>query len=293
MTSEEEAIYTSAAGGTGKQRKKTRKITHGLYFYGDLYSLAAKLYEMMDKNREKIFPLMPKTSSKTGAIHVIGQWLADRWIMYNSADIHNIRMEGAGLVRFIHSPDYVGRDQYFILTQSSAMEFLFTRYGVRGEQKQMTIDDKVGGAGILFCEDVRFYIQDMIGASRASKSRSVLDEAGARKLAGMNRLYANFIDPEVIVNLPDDWNSEENKMSVDEINGEGAFKQFGVFNPNNRARIVLLWSKSDIAGIFAKVLSKYNTAGKVYKGYGRRHRISCIVWGLGRSTSGATQTMEA
>ena len=133
----------------------------------------------------------------------------------------------------------------------------------------MTIDDKVGVAGILFCEDVRFYIQDMIGASRASKSRSVLDEAGARKLAGMNRLYANFIDPEVIVNLPDDWNSEENKTSVDEINGEGAFNQFGVFNPNNRARIVLLWSKSDIAAIFAKVLSEYNTAMEKYtKGMG-------------------------
>ena len=68
MTSAEEAIYSCAASGAGKQRKKTRKITHGLYFFGDLYSLAAELYEMMDKNREEIFPHLPKTSSKTGAI---------------------------------------------------------------------------------------------------------------------------------------------------------------------------------------------------------------------------------
>ena len=85
MTSEEEAIYTSAAGGTGKQRKKTRKITHGLYFYGDLYSLAAELYEMMDKNCEKIFPLLLKMSSNTGAIHDFDA------VISNGVSVHSLR----------------------------------------------------------------------------------------------------------------------------------------------------------------------------------------------------------
>jgi hypothetical protein len=30
-----------------------------------------------------------------------------------------------------------------------------------------------------------------------------------------------------------EWNSDENAASIDEINGEDAFEQFGMFNPNN------------------------------------------------------------
>lgn len=76
-------------------------------------------------------------------------------------------MEGAGFMDLINSPDYTNHPNYYILTQSTTMEFLFNRYGVKGEEKQMTVDDKVCLAGILFCDDVRFYIEDMIGMSKS------------------------------------------------------------------------------------------------------------------------------
>ncbi len=47
----------------------------------------------------------------------------------------------------------------------------------------MTIDDKmVCVTGLLFCDDIQFYIKDMIGTSRASKLCAVLDEASARNI---------------------------------------------------------------------------------------------------------------
>lgn len=244
MTPSEEITYGHS--GVGKAKKKTRKITYGgkngdnddrPQFFGDLYSLLVELYEMMDKNGEMIFPHVPKTTSKTSATHAIGYWIADRRIKYNYTDVHSIGMEGAGFMDLINSPDYINRPNYYILTQSTTMEFLFNRYGVKGEEKRMTVDDKVRLAGILFRDDMRFYIEDMIGMPRSSKSRSVLDEASAKKLAGMKLLHSHFIDKEVVVNLPEEWNTVANKISVDEINGEGAFDQFGFFNLNNQRRV--------------------------------------------------------
>jgi hypothetical protein len=272
MTPAEEITYGNGVGGKGK--KKTRKITYGgidepSRFYGDLYSLSTELFEKLDKLRETHFPHLPKQTSKSTAVHAIGQWIAKRRIAYCRADVHNIGSDGDGFMRFIDSPNYSESEQYYILTQSTTMEFLFSRYGVKGEEKRMTIDDKVRVAGIIFRDDLRFYLEDMIGTSRASKSRAVLDEASAKKLAGMKRLHEHFIDTEVVVNLPDEWNTDENRTSVDEINGEGMFDQFGLFNPNNPARIALLWTQSDVASIFAKVLSEYNAAMEKYtKGTG-------------------------
>jgi hypothetical protein len=42
---------------------------------------------------------------------------------------------------------------FFVLTQSTAWEYLFHLYGAKGEQKAITVDDKVRVAGILFQED--------------------------------------------------------------------------------------------------------------------------------------------
>ena len=100
---------------------------------------------------------------------------------------------------------------------------------------------------------MQFYLEDMIGTLQANRLCVVLDEASRRKLAGMKHLHKYFIDKEVTVDLPNEWNSLENQTSVDEINGE----QFGKFNPNNHACIALLWMQSDVASIFAKVTSKY------------------------------------
>ena len=39
-------------------------------------------------------------------------------------------------------------------TSIMAMEFLFSQYSVKGEQKVVTVDDKVHDAGIIFHEEM-------------------------------------------------------------------------------------------------------------------------------------------
>ena len=55
---------------------------------------------------------------------------------------------------------------FFVRTQSTTWEYLFHLYGAKGEQKVATVDDKVRVVGIIFQEDIRPFIQDMIGTSR-------------------------------------------------------------------------------------------------------------------------------
>ena len=264
MTSAEEAIYFVA----GKPKKKTRRITYGNRFFADLYTLSSMVYELMNNNRESKFPNLPKTSSKTGCIHLIGQWIAEKRIRYERGDIHSIGRD-VGFMDLIQSPTFAQCDQYYVLTQSEMLEFLFKRYGVKGEEKVATVDDKIRVAGIIFREEMRPFLPDMIGITRGSKVRAVLDAASGRKQFGLNRLYEQFIDPEVEIDLPTNWNTAENQQSVDEINGEGAFEQFGSFSANNLARIVLPWSQADINAIFGKVATEYNNAMEKYmKGTG-------------------------
>ena len=266
MSDGEVLLYGSGAGN--KPKKKTRKITHGRFFYTDLYILSADLYDMMHRNRDMIFPQLPKPSSRTTCIHAIGHWIAEKRIRYDRGDIHNIG-DDVGFLDVIRSPEYADKSQYYILTQSSTMEFLFGRYGVKGEQKAITVDDKVHVAGIIFCEEMRQYIPDLIGTSRGSKVRAVLDAAPGRKLYAMTRLMEKFIDPEVVVEIPPKWNTIKNKKSVDKVNGEGAFDRFGTFVPNNLARIALPWTQTEVSAIFVKMLAEYNaTMEKYTKGTG-------------------------
>jgi hypothetical protein len=233
VAEEEQYLPTKA-----KHKKKTRMIAQssasGNFFYSLIYQLAAQIYDRMDAHRIVTFPQLPKTSSKTATIHKIGQWVAKKRIRYDRADIHNIGNE-VGFMDLIQSPEYEDRAHFFVLTQAAMWEYVFSIYGVKGEQKLITVHDKVRVAGIVFLEDMRPFIEDMIGTSRASSVRAVLDAAPARKLYAMNRLHEKFIDREVVIHVPPNWENVENMMSVNEINGDGAFEKFGHFNPNNPA----------------------------------------------------------
>jgi hypothetical protein len=102
----------------------------------------------------------------------------------------------------------------------------------------------------------------------------------------MNRLHERFIDREVVIHIPPGWETVDNMVSVDEINGEGAFEKFGNFNPNNEARIALDWTVADVTAIFAKVLSEYNSAMEKYTkgtGGGSGSHAMFAVWDEARS----------
>jgi hypothetical protein len=111
--------------------------------------------------------------------------------------------------------------------------------------------------------------------------RAVLDAAPGRKLYAMNWLHEQFIDSEVVIQIPPDWNSAENITSVDEINGDGTFESFGHFNANNLARIKLPWSQPEVRAIFVQVLTEYNAAMEKYTkgtGGGSGTRALFAVW---------------
>ena len=135
-----------------KPKKKTRMIAHssedGSFFYSLLYQLAVTLFDRMNCYR-MTFPHLPKQSSKTATIHKIGQWIAKKRIRYERADIHNIGIE-VGFMDFILSPTYADQMHFFVLTQSATWEYLFHLYGAKGEQKAVTVDDKVRVVGIIF-----------------------------------------------------------------------------------------------------------------------------------------------
>ena len=81
-------------------------------------------------------------SSKTATIHKIAQWVSKKQIRYDQADIHNIGNE-VGFMDLIQSPEYADRTHFFVLMQSAMWEYVFGIYGVKGEQKVVTVDNKV------------------------------------------------------------------------------------------------------------------------------------------------------
>ncbi len=132
---------------------------------------------------------------------------------------------------------------------------------MEGETKEATRDDKIRVAGIVFGELCK-YIPDMLGSLRGSKIRAELDAAASRKLAGFCALHTKFIDKEVVITLPEKWTSEEKKCLIDGLTHQGLYDQFGTFDPNNAAQIVLNWMQKDVSGIFGKVTLEYQECMK-------------------------------
>ncbi len=176
--------------------------------------------------------------------------------------MHSIGVDG-GLIEMINGAEYAGRQHFYILLQQELLELMFEKYGVEGETREATTDNKIRVAGIVF-DELHEYILDMLGSSRGSKIRAELDAAAARKLASVCAFYTKFIYKEVVVRLPDKWMSEETKNSIDGLTRQGLYDQFGTFDPNNAARIALNWMQKDVSGIFGKVVLEYQECMKKY-----------------------------
>ncbi len=176
--------------------------------------------------------------------------------------MHSIGVDG-GLIKMINSAEYAGRQHFYILLQQKLLELLFEKYGVEGETKEAITDNKIQVAGINF-DELRECIPDMLGSLRRSKIRAELDAAASRKLANFCALYTKFIDKEVVVRLLDKWMLEETKNSIDGLTHQGLYDQFGIFDPNNAARIALHWTQKDVSGIFGKVVLEYQECMKKY-----------------------------
>ncbi len=114
--------------------------------------------------------------------------------------MHSIGVDG-GLIEMINSAEYAGRQHFYILLLQKLLELLFEKYGVEGETKEATTDNKIRVVGIVF-DELCEYILDMLGSSRGSKIRAELDAAASRKLASFRLLYTKFIDKQSCRHAP-------------------------------------------------------------------------------------------
>jgi hypothetical protein len=185
-----------------KPKKKYKNVAHGGYFYPELYSLAGNILALLETKRLEYFPRLPASQKNmSNTIHIIGKLIADCQFSCTRGDVHSIEVDG-GSIKMIDSAEYAGRQHFCILSQQKLLELLFEKYGVEGETKEATTDDKIRVAGIVFGK-LRKHIPDMLGSSRGSKIKAELDAAASRKLAGFRALYTKFIDKEVVVMLPE------------------------------------------------------------------------------------------
>ena len=246
------------------KKRWTRKVAHANYFYSQLYNLASEVYDRL-QNDSSFFPNLGK--NKTGTIHSIGKLIANRRILKSRADLHSLPAgEEGDTVQCTHMPEYAGQNQFYFLSQREVLLFCHQKFGnSRLEMtKNFTLDDKVRVAGICFCEaGVREYLSDMLGKSKGG-DRGAIDAARGRKSAGFLLLHQNFTDPEVVVPIPEEWEREETRNEIDRLRGAGTFDEHGQFDPNNRIRIALPWSPTEVEVIFKTLTLEYNKAMKLY-----------------------------
>jgi hypothetical protein len=99
-------------------------------------------------------------------------------------------------------------------------------------------------------------------------NRQTLDVWKAKQRATIHTIHAKFIDPEVIVTLPDTWTAGEAKEKVDSLCGDGIYDELS-FDPNNQERIHIPWTEKDVKAMVAKVLTAYTKVMNDYtKGTG-------------------------
>jgi hypothetical protein len=247
-----------------KRKKKYKNIAHGGYFYPQLYSLAGSVLALLETKRLEYFPCLPASQKNmSNTIHIIGKMIAHQQFSCTRGDVHSIGVDG-GLMDLINSVlEYAGRQRFYILSQQKLLELLLEKYGVEGETKEATTDDKIQVASIVFSELCE-YMTDMFGSSRESKIRAELYTAASRKLAGFCAMYTKFIDKEVIVTLPEKWTLEDTKCSIDGLTHPDLYEQYETFDPNNVAQIALNWTQKGVSGIFGMVVLEYQECRKRY-----------------------------
>ncbi len=161
----------------------------------------------------RIFSTSSGTTKKmSNIIHIIGKLIANRQFSCARGDVHSIGVDG-DLIELINSVEYPGRQQFYILLQQKLLELLFEKYGVEGETKEATMDNRIQVASTFFSE-MGEYVPDMLGSLRGSKVRAELDAAVSRKLAGFCVLYTKFLDKEVIVKIPNQRSTSPKQYST-------------------------------------------------------------------------------
>lgn len=249
------------------KRRKAHFVANAERFYPDLWKLAVAVHKIIEANKTD-FPRL--TINESNARHAIGLYIAKHRRFCARADINNIN----DIDFHIHANTMENKDRrnLYHLLQTDLLRTLHNMWGhsVGEIMKKITVDDKVRLFGIIFNNpDVREYIPDLTMKSKSEGNRRGLDGNNPRRAAAIKLILANFIDPEVEVQLPPKWLEDTTREAIDNQKGAGTFEAYGKFNPNDSSRMKLPWTEQHIKTIFSTVMTEYNAAMVEYtKGTG-------------------------
>jgi hypothetical protein len=167
-------------------------------------------------------------------------------------------------------------DSAYFLTQASVLKHFKCKWGQSlPDIMKPTVNDKIRVAMLLFSDDIREFLPDILSKTKSAPSgsnntgnRPNLDACNSRKKRGKLLLLNAFKDPDVVAKLPSAW--KDAGEYIDEKLGEGAFQEFGQFDPNDQSRITLPWNDKSVDIIFKVLMKEFNAAALQWtKGTGR------------------------
>ncbi len=160
-------------------------------------------------------------------------------------------------MELFNSDEFVTMDRLFVLPQRDVISVCHSNYGKVAESRGPTTDDKVRALGICMTnEDIRELVPDMLGKTKGGK-HAELDAAASKSRQGFHLLHAQFVDLEVVVTLPAQWDDPATARTVDDKFGAGIFEEHAQFDPNNDSRIKLPWLVKEVQAIFKLVAKEY------------------------------------
>ena len=243
-----------------KAKTFTRKILHDYKLSSDLYTLAEKIHKTWESNKDVHFEKLP--NSATSNIHHIGTWIASKRCLVCKADFHTPQAEQ-------HQLEFVGElGNVYFLSQADVIKHFKCKWGQSIiDTMKHTLNDKVRLGLLLFHDDIREYVPDMLSKTKAAPNgsnntdnRTNYDACSSRKKRGKQLLLNLFKDADVQVQFPSAWKASAAREFIDKKKGVGWYSENAIFNPNDKSRIELPWTSKSLDVVYAKFFKEYNAS---------------------------------
>jgi len=205
------------------------------------------------------------TSTKSNAVHPIGQFIANNRIKVPRGDFHTHQSEE--FQALLKDDDYKDKDVIYYLPQREMLNHFFGTWGVDfSALLKPTVDDKLRLLGIVLThEEMKDYIPDIMDKRRGEGGWQPIDSASSRARAAWPILLRLFTDADVKVLFPGKWIEDEFKQRINDKAGDPDFySNHGNFNPNNKERMALPWDTKTIKFVFKDGHTDYEGMMKYY-----------------------------
>jgi hypothetical protein len=256
------------------KQKKTKNIARSVLYnyklHREIYKLALQLYKKWHEAKDDHFTDLPK--NETNAVHMIGKYILEKRQLVPKAQYSTYCLANDG----VDNPNVASAqdqivfarelDSAYLLTQASVLKHFKCKWGQSlADIMKPTINDKARVSLLLYSDDLREYVPDMLSRTKSApagssndNNRPNLDAANGRKKRGMLLLFNAFKDTDVVAKLPVGWS--EAREHIDSKMGEGVYAEYGQFDPNDASRIALPWTEKSVKVIFKCFLTDFNAA---------------------------------